>query len=122
MKKIICLILATLCLQQAYAANTANIKIKIAGPISDNTYFLCMPDLGCLSMLAAKRGKVFPMLNNVEMNTLFVTNIRNKRVYNQGLPKSCDVTVKKNQTITIQGTLSTQATKVKVVNLRCSVS
>jgi len=122
MKKLVCLLLATLCLQQTFAANTANVKVRIAGPINDNTYFLCMPDLGCLSMLASKRGKVYPMMNNVEMNTLFVTNARNMRVYNQGLPSSCNVTVKKNQTITISGTLNTSGEKVRVNNLRCSVS
>lgn len=121
MKRLACLLLATLCFQQAFAANTANIKIRIAG-VTDNTYFLCMPDLGCLSMLAAKRGKVFPLMNNVEMNTLFVTNVHNMRVYNQGLPSSCNVTVKKNQTITITGTLNKQTDNVKVTNLHCTVS
>ena len=122
MKKIMCMVLALLSFQQAFAADTANIKIKIAGAVTDNTYFLCMPDLGCLSILAAKHGKVFTMMNNVEMNTLFVTNARNMAVYNQGLPSSCNVTVKKNQTITIQGTLTNEASKVKLAGLHCTVS
>lgn len=120
MKKIVCILLA-LCLQQAFAANTANIKISIAGP-SIKGYYLCMPDLGCLSMMAAKRGKIYPIPNEVEMNTLFVTDAHNMRVYNQGLPGSCNVTVKRNQTITISGTLNKQADKVKVSGLRCTVS
>lgn len=122
MKKWVSLLLAFVCAQQIYAADTANIKIKIAGNITHNTYFLCMPDLGCLSILAAKRGKIYPIMNNIEMNTLFVTNARNRRVYNQGLPDSCNVTVKKHQTITIHGTLNTHADQVKVDNLRCTIT
>lgn len=120
-KKLICALLATLCLHPVYAANTANIKIKIAGAPSKG-FYLCMPDLGCLSIQAGNRGKVFAMRNNVEMNTLFVTNANTMRVYNQGLPNSCNVTVKQNQTITITGTINTQSSNVKVANLRCSVS
>jgi len=123
MKKLVCAVITLAVLSsQAFAADTANIKIKINATGNDNTYYLCMPNLGCLSLLAAQRGKVFPSLNPVEMNTMFVTNIHNMRVYNQGLPKSCDVTVKPNQTITIYGSLSTQTTNVHVQNLRCVVS
>lgn len=102
--------------------NPAKIKIKISGGIHDNSYFLCMPDMGCLSILAAKKGKVFKMMNQFEMNTLFIMDRNNMSVHNQGLPASCDVKVKNNQTITISGSLAKQGDKVKVNQLRCSVS
>ena len=124
MKKLVTIILMFLSsMQFVFAAETANIKIKISGSIHDNTYFLCLPDLGCLSILAAKKGKVFPMINAVEMNTMFVTDTHTMRVYNQGLPNSCNVTVQKNQTITIYGNLETQGgDQVVLKNFHCSVS
>jgi len=124
MKKILAsFLLSALCMGQfAYAANTANIKIRINGPITDNRYFLCIPDVGCLSMLAAKKGKVFPFYRTVEMNTLFVTNVLNNRLYNQGLPKSCQVKVDPNKTITISGTLYAGQDQVKLSKISCSVA
>ena len=123
MKKLLVLTMLVMTSMQIYAADTANIKIKIAGAIHDNSYFLCVPDIGCLSILAAKKGKVYPMLNPVEMNTVFITDTRTMRVYNQGLPQSCNVTVQKNQTITIQGSLQTQpGGKVILKNLHCVIT
>lgn len=123
MKKLLALVVAlSMSMSMAYADNTANIKIKIAGAIHDNTYFLCMPDMGCLSILAAKKGKVFPLMSQVEMNTLFITDTTDMSVHNQGLPSSCNVTVKPNQTITIYGNLQKQGNKVTVNNLRCTIS
>jgi len=106
-----------------YAAETANINIKISGAIHDNRYFMCMPDVGCLSILAAKKGKVFSMINPLPMNTIFITNTRTMRVYNQGLPKSCDTTVQPNKTITIYGNLVKQHhDKVVLQHLRCVIT
>jgi hypothetical protein len=122
MKRLLLLILTLATVQFAYATETANIKIKVSGPIKDNSYFLCVPDLGCLSILAAKKGKVFPVNHDVDMNTVFVTDVNTMRVYNQGLPKSCDVSVKTNQTITIYGNLASRGDKVKINQLRCVVS
>ena len=125
MKKflMLCLSIASiLSMQLTHATDTANIKIKITGSSNRNIYFLCMPDLGCLSILAAKKGKIFPVTHEVEMNTLFITDTTTMRVHNQGFPKSCDVNVKPNQTITISGTLITQGDKVKINQLLCSLS
>ena len=122
MKKLLMLILSIVSIQVAHADDTANIKIKIAGNVNNNNYFLCMPDLGCLSILAAKQGKVYPVMHQVDMNTLFVTDVTTMRVYNQGFPKSCDVSVKTNQTITISGTLAANGSQVKINQLKCSVS
>lgn len=124
MKKILAaLLLSILCASQfAFADNTANIRIKINGAVNDNRYFLCMPDMGCLSMLAAKKGRVFSFYRPVEMNTIFVTNVLNGRLYNQGLPKSCQVKVERGQTITISGQLYAGPDKVKLNQISCSVA
>lgn len=110
-------------LNPAFADDAAaNIKIRINGAIHDNTYFLCLPDLGCLSIMAAKKGKIYPVYRNFDMNTIFITDTNDMQVYAQGLPKSCDVAVKTNQTITISGTLTVGADKrAHVQQLRCSV-
>jgi hypothetical protein len=53
MKKLLLLALSLMSLQNpAFAGSTANIHIRIAGAASDNTYFLCIPNVGCLSILA----------------------------------------------------------------------
>lgn len=121
-KLLVTVILSLLAASTVYADDTANIKIKINGAINDNRYFLCIPDVGCLSMLAAKKGKVFPMYRDVDMNTIFVTNITNNRLYNQGLPKSCQVKVATKQTITISGQLYTGPDQVSIKQLKCSVA
>ena len=125
MKKLLALLLVGVAsIQFAFAeGGTANIKIKIAGAIHDNSYFLCIPDIGCLSILAAKKGKVYPVIRPIEMNTIFVKDAHTMRDHNQGLPASCNVTVQQNQSITIYGTLEASGTeKVVVKNLHCVVS
>ena len=123
MKKFLVLVITLGLTQFAYAADTANIKLKISGPITDNRYFVCEPDVGCLSILAAKNGKVYQIMRDVDMNTLFVMDATNRpRVYSQGLPTSCNVDVKTGQTITIYGNLSKNANGVRLNNLRCAVS
>jgi hypothetical protein len=124
MKKWLAVMLISLASTQfAFADGAANIKIKIAGAIHDNSYFLCIPNIGCLSILAAKKGKAYPVLHAVEMNTIFVKDTHTMRDHNQGLPSSCNVTVKENLSITIYGTLEAKGTeKVQLKNLHCVVS
>lgn len=125
MKKWFLLLLVLSCTQLAFARdypNAANIKIRIATPAKDNRYFLCLSTVGCLSIKAANRGKVFPVLRSFDMSTIYVTNLGNMKVYNQGLPKSCAVTVEPNQTITISGSLvAANGGAAAIKNLRCSV-
>jgi hypothetical protein len=123
MKKVIALICLFLAgTPFALAEEVANIKIKIAGAVHDNSYFLCIPDIGCLSLLAAKNGKVFPIIRPIEMNTIFVVNERTAQEYNQGLPASCNVKVEPSHSITIYGTLEARGQGVEVKGLRCVVS
>lgn len=124
MKKLLAVLLSLVLMQTAYAYDAANIKIRMSGPIHDNRYFLCMTGVGCLSILAAKNGTVYPILSQVKMRSLYVVDAANNlRLTPQGLPSSCDVTVKKNQTITISGHLAAGANKsVELNQLHCSVS
>lgn len=123
MKKVFILILTIISVQFAYAANSAKIKINIAGAFNQNKYFLCLPNLGCLSIKAAQKGKVYSIFRPVEMNTIFVMNTKNFHAYSQGLPESCNVTVGQNQTLTIYGKLMPGPNNsVKLNQLRCTLS
>jgi hypothetical protein len=125
MKKLLMLMMASImCMQSVHAEDTANIKIKINGALKDNRYFLCLPNIGCLSILAATKGKVFPIFHPIEMNGIFVTDVNSKfRVTAQGLPQSCDVTVAPAHTITISGKIIPGPNNSTRINqLHCSLS
>jgi len=116
----LCIILST---QTAFAADTVNIKIKISGATKDNRYFLCLRDVGCLSILAAQRGKVFPILRPIEMSGIFVEEVtREIHLSPQGLPASCSGKVDVNHTITITGQLNVKGNKAHVNRLNCVMS
>ncbi|RDI44550.1 hypothetical protein [Aquicella lusitana] len=127
MRKFLILVLALAlgCMQFANAAETdaANIKIKIAGATSDNRYFMCMEGIGCLSILAAQKGKVYPIFHSFNMDYIYIANLEdNFRLSKQGLPKSCDTTVNTNQTVTIYGKIQAKNGAVYVQNLHCTVA
>ncbi|HLB42863.1 MAG TPA: hypothetical protein VJN02_08470 [Gammaproteobacteria bacterium] len=124
MKKMIVLSLLILSsIQLAYATDTANIKIKIAGPINDNRYFMCIRNVGCLSIRAAKHGKIFPVARSVEMDNIYLVNLKNNQLYSQGLPNSCNITIKPQQTVTISGKLSSGPNNsVRINQLNCAIS
>lgn len=124
MKKLLVLLLSLLLVQTAFAYDATNINIKISGAIHDNRYFLCMSGVGCLSLKAAKQGTVFPILSQVKMRSIYVMDAANNmQLTPQGLPRSCNVTVEKNQTITISGHLVPGANKGTTLSqLHCSVS
>lgn len=106
----------------AFAA--ANVKIKLSGAINDNRYFLCLPNVGCLSIKAAQKGKVYPFPNDINMGKVFITDRSNQyRVSPQSIASSCQTTVKTDQTVTITGNLAVQKDKsIQINQLRCSVS
>jgi len=122
MKKLLFLVFALASTQMAFAADTANIKIKISGATSDNRYFLCVRNAGCLSILAAQKGKVFPLHRTLDMSALYIKDINGMRLSPQGLPASCKGTVDINQTITISGKMATSGNNVRVNALRCTIS
>ena len=120
------MLIALVCIQavpMAYAASVANIRIKVTGALKDNRYFLCLPNVGCLSILAGEKGKVFPVFQPVQMSNIFVTNVTDFSVFAQGLPDSCNVTVDDKKTLTISGHITTGPQNSVVINqLRCSVN
>lgn len=122
LKKSLALLIALTFIQAGHAADTANIRIKISGAVHDNTYFLCLPNVGCLSIRHGQEGKIYPVTHQVEMDRMFVVNQDTFQLSPQGLPESCKVTVKANQTVTISGTLVVGHNDVvHVSQLRCSV-
>jgi hypothetical protein len=123
MKKLFILLLGLVCLPMAFATDAVNIKIKINGASSNNRYFLCLPDIGCLSIRAAQKGKIYPIFHEIEMEGIYVTNVENMRVFPQGLPKSCDLSLETNKTLTISGHLVTGPNgEAKINNLSCQVT
>ncbi len=107
---------------QVFADNAAKIRIKISGATSDNRYFLCMSNVGCLSILGAQRGKVFPIYREIVMSQLYVTDNSNRKLSPQGLPASCRGNVDASKTLTITGHLAPSAKGVKINGLHCSVT
>lgn len=123
MKKLLFLILIfMLNFQSGYAADAAYIHIKISGASADNRYFLCLANIGCLSIHAAERGKIYPIFHSFKMNEIFITDTdRSFRVYPEGLPPSCNLRVETSQTITIYGSIKKTSYGVRIHQLRCEV-
>jgi hypothetical protein len=124
MKKLLVMLLSLVFMPVAFAYNATNIKIDVSGAIHDNRYFLCLPNAGCLSILAARNGKVYPIIHPIHMKDIFIVDSsQGFRVSPQGLPSSCNVPVKPNQTVTISGHLVLNADRgVDVNQLHCTVS
>jgi hypothetical protein len=128
MKKLLILfvLLGLSCVQVVMAANlpgAANIHLKIAGATQDNRYFLCIPNVGCMSLLAAEQGRVFSFYSGIRMNTIFIADRDNDfRLYSQGLPTSCQVKVKPNHALQISGQLMTANDNVRINQLHCAVT
>jgi hypothetical protein len=128
MKKLLLAALLTVattvaCTQVALADNAAKIKINIKGAMKNNNYFLCIPTVGCLSIKAAQRGKVYPIYHPIDLGPLYVLDVNNNFRATGQVSKSCITTVDTNQTVTISGSLSSGKNGKTVVNqLRCSVS
>lgn len=109
--------------QVAFADSAANIKIRLNGSTSQNQYFLCLPDVGCLSVLAAQRGKVYPIFHSVNLSNIYITDRSNNRVSAQAAASSCNTTVNTNQTVTISGSISVGSDRsVRINQLHCSIA
>ncbi|MFZ2315169.1 MAG: hypothetical protein WAW86_05880 [Gammaproteobacteria bacterium] len=127
MKKFLVAVILIVCNMQFAKADesihTANIKINIAGTNQQNTYFLCLQGIGCLSIHAAQKGKIYPVTHDIAMDNMYVVNQNTMELYKQGLPASCHGDVKVNQTVTISGKLVQGVNNtVHVSQFRCTVS
>lgn len=106
----------------AYADDISRLRMKIAGPINDNRYFLCVTNAGCVSILAGNKGKAFPIMGG-NINNIFTTNITTRQMSTQPLPASCQISVDEGKTLTVSGRLvKGQNGNTFINNLHCTVS
>lgn len=121
MKKLLMVVLSLFLINSSYALESAKLRMKISGPIKDNRYFLCVTNVGCVSILNGNRGKAYP-LNTGSVNNIFTVNATNMRMYTQPLPSSCSVSLKGKETLTVTANLVEGPNKkVHLNNLRCTV-
>lgn len=122
MRKLLCSALGMMFLNSVYANDFANLKIKISGVMPDNKLFLCVGNVGCVSIAAGDKGKVYPMTpGNIDF--VYTTSISNMRLYEQKLPRSCNISVQSNQTLTITGHVVKGANQqIHINNLNCKVA
>lgn len=105
-----------------YAGDAVNLYLRISGTAPDNRYFFCEPGMGCLSILAAERGKVYRILRPIQFQNVYLSNLQTFRVTGQPLPASCRVKVTEGHSITVYGQIR-QGPKnsVYLTGLHCSV-
>lgn len=122
MKKLFIITLGLILINTAYAYDHAKLRMKISGPVHDNKYFMCLNKVGCVSIYAATKGKIYP-LDAGKIDRMIAVNIKNRRMYVQEIPESCNVNISEKQTLTVSGRLIEGPNNaVRVHNLRCSVS
>lgn len=123
MKKFLLMMLALSWVHLAYADDpAATIKLKLTGATQDNKYFLCIPNIGCLSVLAAEKGKTYPVYRPIHIGSIFISNMKNYLIETQGIPPSCNVDVNTNHTVTIYGKLVPGPTNTShIANLHCQL-
>lgn len=112
------------CAQPNFADNTstANIVIRMSGVPADNRYFLCIPNVGCLSILVAREGKIYPVFHRFSLKQIFITDTSQfYRVFAQNPPKSCQINVNRNQTVIISGNIIKHNGRVFIQNLYCRI-
>ena|SRR3990167_3671286 len=125
MKKLLIAVLSLVLMHSAFADNTATLRIKVSGTEAEkqNTYFLCVAEMGgCVSLYAGDHGKTYPMNPGAEVNYMFIANGVTYRMYPHALPDSCHVTLKENQTLTVSGKLVKKSdADVHIQDLHCTV-
>lgn len=122
MKKLFACLLSVMICSTAIA-DVAHIRINITNPVKDNTYFLCLYGIGCLSIRAGNHGKVFPAMPSDMGNILkiVITDFNTMRMYRQTNVPSCQVKLQEHQTLTISGQLVINHSIPHINNLHCSV-
>lgn len=124
MKKLLAALCMLLLSNSIFAADVAMVKVHIADPIAENKYFICLYNVGCLSIRAGDNGKAFPMMpqdiGNIEK--FVVTDVTDMSMYTTPSNNSCNVQVNAGQTLTVSGQLVVAKSGPVIKNLRCSVS
>jgi hypothetical protein len=99
----------------------AKLKINFTGPVNNKAYFLCVSNNGCSRISAAAQGKIYLMdVGNVSY--IFAASMQNFTMRSQPLPASCQVTVNKDQTLTVSGKLIVKDNSPYIGHLKCSVT
>jgi len=89
-------------------ADGAKLKIHVANAKQSSNYFLCIGNEGCINVsTATKNNKAFPLTPG-KINQAFVLNSNNLRIYKQALPDSCQVAVSDDQTLQVNGKITTK--------------
>ena len=115
------LLIGVLSLSVFGSVNAANVSVKMTGPTHNNRYFLCLYDVGCMSMEKAAQQNKFSISSGTMKNLLkiAVTDTKTMQVYTQPISHSCQVEVDKNQTVNITGSLSVDGDTVRINQLEC---
>lgn len=108
-------------IQTVFAADTANINIQVRGGTQGNRYFLCTSDLGCMSIMGAQKGKIYPFYQSFDIKNIFLLDTMTRRLFFQPLPPSCKVTVDTSKTVTIHGQLQARGSVVFISQLSCKL-
>ena len=110
------------CVSPAYAApGVAKLAIHVTDPSHRNTYFICIADFGCYSILASEAHKSFPVITG-NVDALFTTDVFTRRMYSQQIPASCKVQLHHDQTLEVYGKLNVSNSKVQISGLHCKVA
>lgn len=129
MKNLLIMVLSVVLMNSAYAYDTAKLHVRITDTVVNaKAYFVCFPgSVGCVSIQAANQGKDFP-IDTGKVNSIFAANFSNMQMYTQALPPSCNVSVNKDQTLTVTGKLVIKKAPNKqtsstayISDLHCSV-
>ena len=107
-----------------HAENQARLNIKINDSTPGNKHFLCLYGIGCLSIHAGNRGKVFP-INPIDMNNIrkvAIADLQSRKLHLQLNDPSCQVDVHANQTVTVAGELVVKNNVRQINHLHCLVA
>lgn len=122
MKKLLLVILSVVLIQPVFAADFAKLRIKLSGALShNNSYFLCIGNVGCVSIKDGVQGKTYPLTAG-PLDYIYTSDVKHLRLSTQALPSSCHIDVNSNQTITVTGQLKVGPNDhTYIANLNCNV-
>lgn len=125
MKKLLALVVGLVMMSSAFADNFAKLRVKIGGATNDNRYFLCVGGTGCVSIAAGNKGQVYP-IDSGKIEHVYASDISTLRLSDQELPKSCQIIVKNDQTLTVTGRIVNESKGnnrgVRISDLDCHVA
>lgn len=124
MKKLVAAAISLVILTSAAHADDAKLKMKITGPVNNNRYFLCVSTVGCVSIFAGNKGKIYP-LDPGAVTNIYTVDAANMSMHMQkaAMGNCHDINVQDNQTLTVSGKLTPEANgAVGISNMHCTVS